>query len=214
MQTGPINSLLNQGRSPSHARWTQSRWLTASLGLHLAILSVFLFTRPPRLAAISMPGDRNGHRVLLTYDPGSSAASSDLKAEKRLPATPSTARAVSAPKPTPSAPATTTASTSTEAITGADGLGDGNLTIALELAHPYPHPDLTQLPSGTRGDVIVDVVIDSTGRVAKFTVTRGLGHGVDETVLATIQQWTFQPATRNGIPVASEQELLFHYERS
>ena len=98
-------------------------------------------------------------------------------------------------------------------ITGADGLGDGNLTIALELAHPYPHPDLTQLPSGTSGDVIVDVVIDSAGRIAKFTLNRGLGHGIDETVLATIQQWTFQPATRNGVPVASEQELLFHYVR-
>jgi protein TonB len=79
--------------------------------------------------------------------------------------------------------------------------------------HPPPHPDLTQLPSGTRGDVIVDVVIDKTGRIAKFTMTRGLGHGVDETVLATIKQWTFQPATRNGVPVSSEQELLFHYER-
>jgi len=72
---------------------------------------------------------------------------------------------------------------------------------------------LSQLPKGTSGDVIVDVVIDKTGRIAKFTMTKGLGHGVDDTVLATIQQWTFQPATRNGQPVASEQELLFHYVR-
>jgi protein TonB len=79
--------------------------------------------------------------------------------------------------------------------------------------HPSPQPDLSQLPSGTRGDVVVDIVIDATGKVAKFTVEHGLGHGVDDAVLATIQGWTFHPATRNGVPVASEQELLFHYER-
>jgi protein TonB len=111
------------------------------------------------------------------------------------------------------APSVAVAATSTEAATGADALGDGDTTIALVVVHPPPHPDLTQLPAGAGGDVIVDVVIDETGRIAKFTMTHGLGHGIDETVLATIQQWTFQPATRNGIPVASEQELLFHYQR-
>jgi protein TonB len=80
--------------------------------------------------------------------------------------------------------------------------------------HPPPRPDLSQLPAGTRGDVIVDVVIDATGRITHTTMASGLGHGVDETVLAMIQQWTFRPATRNGVPVASEQELLFHYERA
>jgi protein TonB len=33
------------------------------------------------------------------------------------------------------------------------------------------------------------------------------------TVIATIQNWVFQPATSNGQPIVSEQELLFHYER-
>jgi protein TonB len=36
---------------------------------------------------------------------------------------------------------------------------------------------------------------------------------VDESVLATVQTWTFKPATKDGKPVASEQQLLFHYER-
>jgi len=94
-----------------------------------------------------------------------------------------------------------------------DALGDGDTTVALLVAHPSPKPDLSQLPAGTSGDVIVDVVIDKDGRIAKYTMMRGLGHGIDQTVLATIQQWTFQPATRNGQPVASEQELLFHYVR-
>ncbi len=107
----------------------------------------------------------------------------------------------------------TAATAKADASSGEDALGDGDTTLALVVLHPTPEPDLSQLPAGTRGDVIVDVVIDKTGRIAKYTMMRGLGHGVDQTVLATIQTWTFQPATRNGLPVASEQELLFHYEK-
>ena len=195
-------------------RAAMRRWLAASVALHLSLLGVLLYTRPPQLAPVALPGDRGGHLLSLTYSPGRSAPAATLQAKKR-PADPSAqARLAVAPIPTPAPPsAPAVASTSAYAATGTDALGDGDTTLALVVVHPPPHPDLTQLPSGTRGDVIVDVVIDETGRVAKFTMTRGLGHGVDETVLAAIREWTFQPATRNGIPVASEQELLFHYER-
>jgi protein TonB len=190
-----------------------SRWLAASVALHVSILGVLLYTRPPQFAPVALPGDRTGHLLSLTYWPGSSAPASTLQARTRPAVKAAHARAVVAPVPTSAPSAPSVASTSADAATGVDALGDGDTTLALVVVHPPPHPDLTQLPSGTRGDVIVDVVIDANGRIAKFTMTRGLGHGVDETVLAAIRQWTFQPATRNGIPVASEQELLFHYER-
>jgi protein TonB len=189
------------------------RWVAASVALHLSVLGLLLYTRPPQLAPVAMPGDRTGHLLSLTYSPGNSAPSSALQAPTRPAVKVVPTKSIAAPNPAPAAPSAPAASTSTEAATGADALGDGDTTLALVVSHPPPHPDLAQLPAGTRGDVIVDVVIDKTGRIAKFTMTHGLGHGVDETVLATIQQWTFQPATRNGIPVASEQELLFHYER-
>lgn len=193
------------------------RWVAASITLHACVLGVMLYTMPPQLMPVVMPGDHSGHLISLTYSPGNSAPASTLQAQTLPAEKPVRTRTVTAPIRAPIAPPipppAATASTSTDAATGADALGDGDTTLALVVVHPPPHPDLTQLPAGTRGDVIVDVVIDKTGRVAKFTMTRGLGHGVDETVLATIKQWTFQPATRNGVPVASEQELLFHYER-
>ena len=195
-------------------RPTVSRWLTASVALHFSVLGVLLYARSPQLAPAALPGDSNGQLLSLTYSPGRSAPASTLQARKRAADPPAHVRAVSTPVPAPMPPsAPAVASTSADAATGTDALGDGDTTLALVVAHPSPQPDLTQLPSGTRGDVVVDVVIDANGRIAKFTMTRGLGHGVDETVLAAIRQWTFQPATRNGIPVASEQELLFHYER-
>jgi protein TonB len=191
-----------------------SRWLAASLVAHALLFTGFLLHKAPRLSAVTRPGDKNGHNVLLTWQPGESSPASQLQAPKQPPLkktlpTPTIA-APKQPDPTPAPPSTTVG---TATGTGNDALGDGQITLALQLAHPYPRPDLSALPSGTRGDVIVDVVIDAQGHIAKSTMAHGLGHGIDETVLATIQQWTFRPATKNGVPVSSEQELLFHYER-
>ena len=90
---------------------------------------------------------------------------------------------------------------------------DGDISIALMQFFPDPHPDLSRLPPGSRGDVILEAVIDATGRITQLTVKQGLGHGVDETVVATVQQWTFHPAMRDGKPISSQQEFHFHYER-
>jgi protein TonB len=216
MGAGPYNTAQQQGGPLSGGRTALRRWVAASIALHLSVLGVLLYTRPPQLAPVELPGNRTGNLLRLTYSPANSAPSSTLQSQKRPADRPVQPHTVTAPVPAlvpaPAASAAA-ASASTDAATGADALGDGDMTIALIVMHPPPHPDLAQLPAGTHGDVIVDVVIDKTGRIAKFTMTRGLGHGVDETVMTTIQQWTFQPATRNGVPVASEQELLFHYER-
>lgn len=206
-------TLLQQGElTLSGDRRARSRWAAASIALHLSVLGVLLYHRQPQLIPNQLPGELSGHRLLLTYSPGESAPPSTLKTQKH----PANKAVVPSPIPTPTpapiTPSVATPSTSTGASTGADALGQGDTTLALVVVHPSPKPDLSQLPSGTRGDVVVDVVIDQTGRIAKSSLARGLGHGIDETVLATIQQWTFQPATRNGVPVASEQELLFHYE--
>ena len=192
-------------------RTSPNRWATASVALHLGLLAALLLTRAPQLAAVDRAGGRNGHSLLLTYAPGSSAPVATLQAQRQPPAQPTPLPTLTAPAPaTPASPSTVAG---TGSGSGNDALGDGDIKIAMQLQHPYPKPDLSKLPSGTRGDVIVDVVIDAQGHIAKSTMEHGLGYGVDEAVLATVQQWTFQPATRNGVPVASEQELLFHYER-
>jgi protein TonB len=67
-------------------------------------------------------------------------------------------------------------------------------------------PSLNSLP--------FDIVIDENGKVVDAQVDQGLGHGVDEAVLAVIETWTFYPATRADKPVASKQQLLFHFERA
>jgi protein TonB len=94
-----------------------------------------------------------------------------------------------------------------------DPTGDADVTLAMASFFPDPKPDLSVLPRGTKGDVIVDIVIDEEGKVVDTKLDQGLGHGLDEAVMAVLQTWTFYPATKAGKPVASEQQLLFHFER-
>ena len=95
-----------------------------------------------------------------------------------------------------------------------DPTGEADVSVAMANFYPPPKPDLSVLPHGTRGDVVIDIVIDEDGKVVDTRVDQGLGHGVDEAVLAVVQTWTFTPATKAGKPVASEQQLLFHFERT
>jgi protein TonB len=62
--------------------------------------------------------------------------------------------------------------------------------------------------------VILDAVIDEHGKISDLKLMHGLGQPIDDVVIATVRQWSFAPATRNGVPIPSEQELHFHYERS
>ena len=95
-----------------------------------------------------------------------------------------------------------------------DPTGEADVSVAEANFYPDPKPDLSVLPHGTRGDVVLDIVIDEDGKVVDTQLDQGLGHGLDEAVMAVIQTWTFTPATRAGKPVASKQQLLFHFERA
>ena len=191
--------------------------LVGSIVLHLLVIGWLIHVRPLRVAPVRLPGTANGSRMLLTYAPGRAPAQtrSMLKSPHSPVVKPAVKAKVETPKPLPVVEATPSpASANPDSTSGNDALGTGDVNIALLSFFPVPKPDLTLLPHGTRGDVVIDIVIDANGKIVQLKMTKGLGYGVDESVMATVQQWTFHPATRNGQPVASEQELLFHYEHS
>jgi protein TonB len=187
--------------------------------LHLLLLFVLIHQRASWIAPIRLPGSEHGTNLMVTYLPGRAPVQATTPDPKTRPEQVAT----NTPLPTPTSPTIkpNTASPNTnspaapnpDSTTGADSLGSGNINIARASYFPPPKPDLSVLPSGTKGDVVLDIVIDTTGKIADIKMTSGLGHGIDETVIATVQQWTFKPATRDGQPVASEQELHFHYEK-
>ena len=177
-------------------------------------MAVLLHARVLHVEPSRLPGTAHGTHISLIYSPGSAARTdASLAALKPVPSKLTQAYKLP-PKPVTQAASSIAAPSAANpsAAQGGDARGSGNVTVALAIFFPRPTPDLTQLPHGTRGDVIVDVTIDEKGRIVESQVAQGLGHGVDETVLAILQTWTFKPATKDGVAVPSQQEILFHYE--
>jgi protein TonB len=191
-----------------------------SATLHLLVVGLLLHHTAAWIAPIRLPGSEHGANLLLTYSPGrapvrATAPNPKTQPKKATAPTPLPPTHTPTPEPSTTSPnSQSPASAQPDSAAGADSLGSGNINIALATYFPPPKPDLSTLPRGTKGDVILDVVIDSAGKIADIKMTSGLGHGIDENVIATVQQWTFHPATKDGQPVASEQELHFHYEKA
>lgn len=203
----------DQGKTSAFQR---SRGSLLSAAVHAGlVLAIFAAVqRAPKLVAYKWPGTAKGVRMLTYYSPGSPKHATAELATRKAPTDPatSTAHAVHAPsQPQRSAAPSADQGTGNAALSG---LGDGDMRMAYQKYFPYPKPDLSSLPHGKSGDVVLNAVIDEHGNIKTLTLLSGLGSPIDDTVLATVKQWSFTPATRNGEPVASEQEFHFHYEKA
>jgi protein TonB len=110
------------------------------------------------------------------------------------------------PKTADSAEAGSSAGSSLEG----DLSGD-DVKPALPSVFPDPRIPRSELPNGVQGDVIVEITIDTQGNVVEAKLLQGLGHGVDEKVIAVLHDWHFRPATRNGVAIASKQDVHYHF---
>jgi TonB family protein len=81
------------------------------------------------------------------------------------------------------------------------------------LPQVFPDPAITRadLPAGVEGDVVVEVTRDERGNVVELKLIRGIGYGVEERVLATLRKWRFKPASKDGVTIASQHIVTFHY---
>jgi TonB family protein len=77
----------------------------------------------------------------------------------------------------------------------------------------YPDPPVSShdLPVGVHGDVIVEVTIDPDGHVVDTRLIQGIGYGIEQKVLEVLQRWHFHPATKDGVTIASQHIVHFHY---
>jgi protein TonB len=200
---------------PTGHRFTGATWL--SVAAHAMLMAVIVFSlrhRPVRV--FTLPGTASGTHLELAYLPGRAPA----------PAVPAHTRPKVRASSTPPAPvnpppalphltvteaAPSPAAATPDSTSGSDSWGSGSIQIALTTYSPSPAPDLSALPRGVQGDVVVDVTIDPNGKVADLAVLHTLGYGIESSVVGTLKTWVFRPATKDGTPIASVQELHFHF---
>jgi TonB family protein len=82
-------------------------------------------------------------------------------------------------------------------------LCDLSITPPRLTRHVNPVPPAETLAHHKLGTVWLDVLLDVTGRVVDARVTHSIDreYGGDESAVATVKQWAFAPATRDGWPV-------------
>jgi outer membrane biosynthesis protein TonB len=72
------------------------------------------------------------------------------------------------------------------------------------VVYPWQLPD-----SG--GNEVIEITIDERGEIVRKTVLQSLGPDIDSKCLAALDNWHFQPATRNGAPIPSKQDAIFPF---
>ncbi|MCD9006904.1 energy transducer TonB [Luteimonas sp. XNQY3] len=93
-------------------------------------------------------------------------------------------------------------------------------TAATDLATSVPRPVSTQPPEyprasmrrGERGDVLLRVKVGADGRVDGVDVVSSSQHRrLDRAAVSAVRRWRFEPAMRDGQPVAGELQIPFSF---
>jgi TonB family protein len=72
---------------------------------------------------------------------------------------------------------------------------------------PEPEYSLQARNAKYQGTVVLNIVIDRAGKISRIRLERPLGMGLDENAMEGVKRWRFNPATRNGQPVAVEMNI-------
>jgi TonB family protein len=95
-------------------------------------------------------------------------------------------------------------------VPGSPLAGD-QIVPALPEVFPDPPVSRSDLPVGVQGDVIVEVTIDEQGNVVQTKLLQGIGYGIEQKVLSVLPHWHFRPASKDGVTIASQHIVYFHY---
>lgn len=71
-----------------------------------------------------------------------------------------------------------------------------------------PLPSLPRGRAGDRGDLVLLLVVDTEGGVARVEVEKAVDPAVTQRAVEAVKRWRFRPATRNGEPVAVWHRLV------
>ena len=207
---------------PATSRFKNYRVVGVSVAAHLALLLWIVFHHPRviELTPAWLAYGDGTHSYRVTYfPPGGEDSEAKLVMPHESHAPPLRPRS-SAPKPAAdhqpvpadAEAADRNARAGSPLGTMIDGPIDGHeVHVAYPVVYPDPPVARSELPRDLQGDVVIEVTIDSQGNVVETKIVQAIGHGIDEKIEATLRQWHYQPATLDGVPVASKHDVHFHF---
>ena len=80
--------------------------------------------------------------------------------------------------------------------------GVGGVSAPRAIYKPDPEYSEEARKAKYQGTVILGLIVDSLGRPKGLKVEHGLGMGLDEKALEAVRNWKFEPAEKDGKPVA------------
>jgi hypothetical protein len=201
---GPVAGRYNTSRAPLW-KWsgTLEGKVAVSAALHLVVLFVAANAWWMGARAFRPLGSATGSQRLMTYDPSMATPQSSPNRKRPIQKARPLQSSIVSPAQLPDVQEATSPGSN-------QALGSGEVSITYVQAFPSQKPDLSG--SGATGDIELDVRIDETGHIAQIRTRRGMTDTIDRMVSATVAQWVFKPATRNGQPVTTSEELHFHYD--
>lgn len=192
-------------------------FLTASFVAHALLMATIVFRYAPTIVKISsiMKGDHGQSHVTQIASDAEDISFPVIAKSDKSPFSTLKLRAQKKPKKLKN---DNNRAEETTKRAGADygSLSDGpEYGSEVRPALPYIFPDppvyRSDLPEGVSGKVIVEITIDELGNVIDTKLLQGLHPTIDAKVIATLKQWRFRPATRDGRAIASKQDALFTY---
>lgn len=72
---------------------------------------------------------------------------------------------------------------------------------------PVPEYDDKDRKKKVNGTVVLSVIVTKDGGAADIKVTKSLTPGLDKQAIKAVSQWRFDPATKDGEPVAVRIEI-------
>jgi TonB family protein len=86
-----------------------------------------------------------------------------------------------------------------------------NYELPFRISGQIPTISAEQLPLHFEQYVIVEVTVNTEGRVADARIVSGeVDTKIQHTLLAAIREFKYRPATREGIPVPSQCDIVIH----
>ena len=82
------------------------------------------------------------------------------------------------------------------------------ITPAEILSKPIPIYTEEARAQRIEGEVLLEVILEATGKLRVLKVVRGLGHGLDDAAVHAAEQIRFKPASKDGQP--SDSTAVLH----